>query len=98
MIGSGKTGKHWEIALELVSNTHPIEVPWIRRVFGDWPAVGFSWDSSADGDRQLLKRIHELFPEAIIMDGSDLKTVVAADESFREKGIWSAPHPRFLKH
>lgn len=67
MIGSGKTGKHWEMANEIITGTHPAEVTWIRRILGDWPAVGFSWDSNADVDRELLKRMHERFPEAIIV-------------------------------
>lgn len=95
--GDGSTR---EIAV-VVNGTVPLEVPWIRRVFGDFPAAGFWWDNKNDGgDRMTLERMHRLFPEATIMEwnsagGGDV--VEEADMTLRRKGAASGPHPRYLQ-
>lgn len=93
LLDSGERG--WEIAI-VQDGTFPVEVPWIRQVMGDWPAAGFSWNPDADNERSFLKRMHRLFPEAKIIS-SDGTTAMDADKSLRQRGAWSAPHPRFLK-
>jgi hypothetical protein len=64
LLNSGERG--FELAF-VHDGTIPIEVPWIRRIMGDWPAAGFCWDRDADKDRAFLERMHRIFPEAMII-------------------------------
>lgn len=95
--GDGSTR---EIAI-VINGTVPLEVPWVRQLFGDFPATGFYWDNSGgNGDRKLLERMHQLFPEATIMAWNRAGgggVVAEADMTLRRKGAQPGPHPRYLQ-
>lgn len=76
--------------------TSPVEVSWIRRKMGDWPAIAFCWSQDTDKDHAILDRIGRLFPEAKIIDREG-RTVREPDKRLRQNGNWAAPHPRYIE-